>query len=49
MREEESKKVKNGGRKLCRIRKMVVWMLKNEKRRKGSVKVKRLKGGWDEE
>ena len=48
-REDESKKVKNAARNFSTISKMVLSILKNDKTTKGSLNLKRLKAGWDEE
>ncbi|RHG60157.1 ISAs1 family transposase, partial [Phocaeicola vulgatus] len=43
-----SKKVKNAARNFSVATKMALTMLKNEKTTKGSMNLKRLKAGWDE-
>jgi predicted transposase YbfD/YdcC len=48
-REDESKKVKNAARNFSAISKMALSILKNDKTTKGSLNLKRLKAGWDEE
>lgn len=48
-REDESKKVKNAARNFSTISKMALSILKNDKTTKGSLNLKRLKAGWDEE
>ena len=48
-REEQSRKVKNAARNFSAITKMALSMLKNDKTAKGSVNLKRLKAGWDED
>ena len=47
-REDYSKKVKNAARNFSVATKMALIMLKNEKTTKGSMNLKRLKAGWDE-
>lgn len=47
-REDHSKKVKNAARNFSAITKMALAMLKNDKTTKGSLNLKRLKAGWDE-
>ncbi|WP_252194869.1 ISAs1 family transposase [Phocaeicola vulgatus] len=47
-REDYSKKVKNAARNFSVATKMALTMLKNEKTTKGSMNLKRLKAGWDE-
>jgi len=47
--EDESKKVKNAARNFSTISKMALSILKNDKTTKGSLNLKRLKAGWDEE
>lgn len=48
-REDESRKVKNAARNFSAITKMALSILKNDKTTKGSLNLKRLKAGWDEE
>lgn len=48
-REDESRKVKNAARNFSAISKMALSILKNDKTTKGSLNLKRLKAGWDEE
>lgn len=47
-REDYSKKVKNAARNFSVATKMALIILKNEKITKGSMSLKRLKAGWDE-
>ena len=47
-REDYSKKVKNAARNFSVATKMALTILKNEKTTKGSMNLKRLKAGWDE-
>ena len=47
-REDYSKKVKNAARNFSVATKMALTTLKNEKTTKGSMNLKRLKAGWDE-
>ena len=46
---QTSKKVKNAARNFSTISKMALSILKNDKTTKGSLNLKRLKAGWDEE
>lgn len=48
-REDQSRKVKNAARNFSAITKMALSILKNDKTVKGSINLKRLKAGWDEE
>lgn len=48
-REDESRKVKNAARNFSAITKMALSILKNDKTTKGSLNLKRMKAGWDEE
>lgn len=48
-REDESRKVKNAARNFSTITKMALSILKNDKTTKGSLSLKRLKAGWNEE
>lgn len=48
-REDESRKVKNAARNFSTITKMALSILKNDKTVKGSLNLKRLKAGWDED
>ena len=48
-REDESKNVKNAARNLSTTTKMALSILKNDKTTKGSLSLKRLKAGWNEE
>ena len=47
-REDYSKKVKNAAGNFSVATKMALTILKNEKTTKGSMNLKRLKAGWDE-
>lgn len=48
-KEDESRKVKNAARNFSTITKMALSILKNDKTVKGSLNLKRMKAGWDEE
>lgn len=48
-REDESRKVKNAARNFSTITKIALSILKNDKTTKGSLNLKRMKAGWDEE
>ena len=48
-KEDESRKVKNAARNFSTITKMALSILKNDKTTKGSLNLKRMKAGWDEE
>lgn len=47
-REDESRKVKNAARNFSTITKMALSILKNDKTVKGSLNLKRMKAGWDD-
>lgn len=47
-REDESRKVKNAARNFSTITKMALSILKNDKTTNGSLNLKRMKAGWDE-
>ena len=47
-REDQSKKIKNAARNFSVATKMALSILKNNKTVKGSINLKRLKAGWDE-
>jgi len=47
-REDYSKKIKNAARNFSAVTKMALSVLKNDKTTKGSMNMKRLKAGWDE-
>lgn len=47
-REDYSKKIKNAARNFSAATKIALSVLKNDKTTKGSIKLKRLKAGWDE-
>ncbi len=46
--EDQSKKVKNAARNFSALTKMALATLKNDKTTKGSMNLKRLKAGWDD-
>lgn len=48
-KEDESRKVKNAARNFSTITKMALSILKKDKSVKGSLNLKRMKAGWDEE
>ena len=48
-REDQSRKVKNAARNFSAANKMALAILKNDCTVKGSINLKRLKAGWDEE
>ena len=48
-REDQSRKVKNAARNFSAVNKMALAILKNDTTVKGSVNLKRLKAGWDED
>ena len=48
-REDQSKKVKNAARNFSAVTKMALSILKGDKTTKGSMNLKRLKAGWDEQ
>ena len=48
-KEDESRKVKNAARNFSTITKMALSILKNDKTTKGSLNLKRMKAGWDED
>ena len=48
-REDQSKKVKNTARNFSAVTKMALSILKGDKTTKGSMNLKRLKAGWDEQ
>ena len=48
-REDQSRKVKNAARNFSAANKMALAILKNDRTVKGSINLKRLKAGWDEE
>lgn len=48
-KEDESRKVKNAARNFSTITKMALSILKKDKTTKGSLNLKRMKAGWDEE
>lgn len=48
-REDQSRKVKNAARNFAAVNKMAMTILKNDATVKGSVNLKRLKAGWDED
>lgn len=47
-KEDYSKKVQNAARNFSAVTKMALTVLKNDKTTKGSINLKRLKAGWDE-
>lgn len=47
-REDDSKKIKNAARNFSAATKIALAVLKNDKKTKGSMNLKRLKAGWDE-
>lgn len=47
-REDYSRKVQNAARNFSAVTKMALAVLKNDKETKGSMNLKRLKAGWDE-
>lgn len=47
-REDQSRKVKNAARNYSAVTKMALAVLKSDKTTKGSINLKRLKAGWDE-
>ena len=47
-REDESRKVKNAARNFSTITKIALSILKKDKTVKGSLNLKRMKAGWDE-
>lgn len=46
--EDQSKKVKDAARNFSVLTKMALTVLKNDKTTKGSMNLKRLKAGWDD-